>query len=56
MGRGHKINIMATPFRKMNHHSSGMRRLDILALVFMTDVIILAKITEEITGTHKDSP
>jgi hypothetical protein len=55
MGRSHEIDVVATPFRKVNHRGGSVRRLRILSLVSMTDVIILTETAEQVAGTQKDS-
>jgi len=55
-GWGDEIDIVATSFRKLNHHGGYLRRFYLHSLSKVADIIVLAKTAKQIAGTDKDCP
>jgi hypothetical protein len=53
MARAHKVNVVATPPLKIQHHPGNFFRLHQSSDPFPTDFPVLAKDTAEITPTEK---
>jgi hypothetical protein len=56
MARGHKIDIVAAPLSKMNHHGAKVFWLHLHPFTLMTNIIILAKAAKQIARAHKYGP
>jgi hypothetical protein len=54
MGGGHKINVMATVILQDQHHASQLPESTLLSVSLVTDIVILAKITFQVTVGEKN--
>ena len=54
MGGSHKIDVVAAPFCKLDHHGSYLFWLNFHPFFPVADIIVLAKDTEQIARTDED--
>jgi hypothetical protein len=54
MGGCYKIDIVAPPPRKLEHHGCNLFRFNIYTLFQVADIIVLAKTAEEIAGADEN--
>jgi hypothetical protein len=55
MGWGYEINVMTTPFRKLQHHLCDLFSFRIRPFILMAYIEILTKTAEQVAGTDKNS-